>query len=51
MTHNERLKFFERKFVAATNEQQRNKIAELFEKEIKARIDDDNYYVQTNFGV
>lgn len=51
MTHNERLNFYKRKYAAATTEQQRDKILELFEKEIKARVDDNNYYIRTNFGV
>lgn len=40
MTHDERLKFYQRKYLAATDENQKNRIIELFEKECKAIVED-----------
>ena len=40
MTHNERLKFYQRKYLAATDENQKDRIIELFEKECKAIVEE-----------
>lgn len=40
MTHDERLKFYQRKYLAATDEKQKDRIIELFEKECKAIVED-----------
>lgn len=40
MTHDERLKLYQRKFLATTDENQKNRIIELFEKECKAIVED-----------
>lgn len=40
MTHDERLKFYQRKYLATTDENQKNRIIELFEKECKAIVED-----------
>lgn len=40
MTHDERLKFYQRKYLVATDENQKNRIIELFEKECKAIVED-----------
>lgn len=40
MTHDERLKFYQRKYLATTDEKQKDRIIELFEKECKAIVED-----------
>lgn len=44
MTHDERLKFYQRKYLATTDENQKNRIIELFEKECKAIVEDRHKY-------
>ena len=40
MTHDERLKFYQRKYLAATDERQKDRIMELFRKECKATTEE-----------
>lgn len=40
MTHDERLKFYQRKYLVTNDENQKNRIIELFEKECKAIVED-----------
>lgn len=40
MTHDERLKFYQRKYLAATDEKQKDRIMDLFRKECKAIVED-----------
>lgn len=44
MTHDERLKFYQRKYLAATDEKQKDRIMELFRKECKAIVEDRHKY-------
>ena len=44
MTHDERLKFYQRKYLAATDEKQKDRIMELFRKECKAIVEDRHRY-------
>lgn len=53
MTHDERLKFYQRKYLATTDENQKNRIIELFEKECKAIVEDRHKYdiLKTKTGI
>lgn len=44
MTHDERLKFYQRKYLAATDEKQKDRIMDLFRKECKAIVEDRHKY-------
>ena len=44
MTHDERLKFYQRKYLAATDDKQKDRILELFRKECKAIVEDRHRY-------
>lgn len=44
MTHDEKLKFYQRKYLAATDEKQKDRIIELFEKECKEIVNDRHKY-------
>lgn len=44
MTHDERLKFYQRKYLTTNDENQKNRIIELFEKECKAIVEDRHKY-------
>lgn len=44
MTHDERLKFYQRKYLTTNDENQKNRIIELFEKECKAIVEDRHRY-------
>ena len=44
MTHDERLKFYQRKYLATNDEKQKDRIIELFEKECKAIVGDRHRY-------
>lgn len=59
MTHDERLKFYQRKYLAVTDERQKDRIIELFEKECKAIVEDRHKFdiikyktgITTTFGM
>lgn len=53
MTHDERLKFYQRKYLAATDEKQKDRILELFRKECKAIVEDRHRYdiLKTKIGI
>lgn len=44
MTHDERLKFYQRKYLATTDEKHKDRIIELFEKECKAIVEERHRY-------
>lgn len=44
MTHDERLKFYQRKYLAATDEKQKDRILELFRKECKEIVEERHMY-------
>lgn len=59
MTHDEKLKFYQRKYLATTDEKQKDRIIELFEKECKEIVNDRHKYdiikaknhITTDFGL
>ncbi len=53
MTHDERLKFYQRKYLAATDDKQKDRIMELFRKECKAIVEARHKYdvLKYNMGI
>lgn len=53
MTHDERLKFYQRKYLAATDEKQKDRIMDLYRKECKAIVEDRHKYdvLKYNMGI